>query len=63
MHATAVEKIAPQTKGSLETPRWILPPAISILISSAPRDQAEAQLAEAQKAMNALKQLPANSAQ
>jgi uncharacterized membrane protein (UPF0182 family) len=32
MHATAVEKIAPQAKGPLETPRRILPPAISFLL-------------------------------
>ena len=32
MHATAVEKIAPQAKGSIETPRRILPPAISFLL-------------------------------
>jgi uncharacterized membrane protein (UPF0182 family) len=32
MHATAVEKIEPQAKGSIETPRRILPPAISFLL-------------------------------
>jgi uncharacterized membrane protein (UPF0182 family) len=32
MHATAVEKIAPQSKGSLETPRGILPPALGFLL-------------------------------
>ena len=32
MHATAVEKIAPQAKGSIETQRRILPPAISFLL-------------------------------
>jgi hypothetical protein len=32
MHATAVETIAPQAKGSLETPRRILPPALSFLL-------------------------------
>jgi uncharacterized membrane protein (UPF0182 family) len=32
MHATAVEKITPQAKGPLETPRRILPPAINFLL-------------------------------
>jgi uncharacterized membrane protein (UPF0182 family) len=32
MHATAVEKITPQAKGPLETPRRILPPALSFLL-------------------------------
>jgi len=32
MHATAVEKITPQAKGPFETPRRILPPAISFLL-------------------------------
>jgi uncharacterized membrane protein (UPF0182 family) len=32
MHATAVEKIASQSKGPLETPRRILPPALSFLL-------------------------------
>jgi hypothetical protein len=32
MHATAVEKITPQANGPLETPRRILPPAISFLL-------------------------------
>ena len=32
MHATAVEKITPQSKGPLETPRRILPPAINFLL-------------------------------
>ena len=32
MHATAVEKIASQAKGPLETPRRILPPAVSFLL-------------------------------
>jgi hypothetical protein len=32
MHATAVEKIAPQAKDPFETPRRILPPALSFLL-------------------------------
>ena len=32
MHATAVETIAPQSKGPLETPRRILPPTFSFLL-------------------------------
>ena len=32
MHATAFEKITPQAKGPLETPRRILSPAISFLL-------------------------------
>ena len=36
MHATAVEKIAPQAKDSFETPRRILPPALSFLLRWGP---------------------------
>ena len=57
MNGTAVQKTTPQKTETSNREHRILPPSI------ASRDQAEAELAEAQKAINALKRLLANPPQ
>ena len=60
MNATAVERVnAPGQSGTLAGKQA----GVQGPMSKATRDQAEAQLAEAQKAINALEQLLANPAQ